>query len=69
MKDMCDSLSIFPQVLGEGLFCVLSLATSPFPHQNLLFFLVHQLSAVLRQILPMDPHVDDKKVSAVLFSQ
>jgi len=30
---------------------------------------VHQLGAVLRQILPMDPHVGGKKVSAVLFCQ
>jgi len=69
MKDEYDSLSIFLQVLEERLSCVLFLATSPFPHQNLLFCLVHQLSAVLRQISPMDPHVGDKKVSVVLFCQ
>lgn len=69
MTDKHDSLSIFLQVLEEGLSCVLFLDTSPFPHQNLLFFLVHQLSVVLRQISPMDPHVGDKKVSVVLFCQ
>lgn len=69
MKDKHDSLSIFLQVLEEGLSCILFLATSPFPHQNHLFFLVHLLSAVLRQISPMDPHAGDKKVSGVLFCQ
>lgn len=65
----CDPPSIFLQVLQGGLSYVLFLATSPFPHQNLPFFLVHQLGAVLRQILPMDPRVGGKKVSAVLFCQ
>lgn len=69
MKHKRDSPSIFLQVPAEGLSCVLSLATFPFPHQTLLFFLVHQLSAVLKQISPMDPHVDDKKGSVVLFCQ
>lgn len=69
VKDKCDSLSIFLQVLEEGLSCVLFLATSPLPHQNLPFFLGHQLNAVLRQISPMDPHAGDKKVSVVLFCQ
>lgn len=69
MKYKHNSLSIFLQVLEEELSYVLFLATSPFPHQNLLSFLVHQLSAVLRQISPMDPHVGDKMVSVVLFCQ